>query len=369
MNIVLVGSAGRCGIREYSHILMEGFRELGHRVHYIGVTRHDNRDLARCMRQVERDDKIVIFEYEPGIFWLGGLVRAMAWMRFRQHKWVFLSVHEIALEKYPEFRQIQWHLARPVSQCKLSEMIKLPLCTVDVALRFLMLRVGWLLMGWLPHVVLVHSPKTAQNVRLALAGDRKVHYVPHVVKQLAGNRDMLRQELGLPAECFAFIAPGFLFRRKQIIEVIQQLPPSAELWVVGTASEYDPGYLAEIQTYLSQSEKRERVRLIHDYERMEQYLMAADAAVFYYADGYQSGVASLAVGAGKPCIFSDLPAFSDLCAAGLTVCTPTELGKAMRQIQEKDTYAELAQHAVDLREQLAPVQVATAYLVQKGLPV
>ena len=362
MNIVLVGSAGRCGIREYSHILMEGFRELGHRVHYIGVTRHDNRDLARCMRQVERDDKIVIFEYEPGIFWLGGLVRAMAWMRFWQHKRVFLSVHEIAPEKYPEFRQIQWHLARPVSQRKLSEMMKLPLCTVDVALRFLMLRVGWLLMGWLPHVVLVHSSRGVENVHLVLPDNRKVRYTPLVVKQLEGNRGVLRQKLELPIGCFAFIMPGFLFRRKRITEVIEQLPPNAELWVVGTESEYDPGYLAEIQAHLSKSAHRERVRLIHDYERMEQYLLAADAAVFYYADGYQSAAASLAVGAGKPCIFSDLPAFADLHEAGLVVHTSEELRQAMEEIQQQETYAKLQTKAAQIRRHLSPSRIAACYI-------
>jgi len=362
MNIVLVGSAGRCGIYEYSHTLMEGFRALGHRVRYMGVRRHDNRDLARHVRQVEHSDGLVIFEYEPGIFWLGGLVRAMAWVRFWRHKRVFLSVHEIAPEKYPEFRQIQWHLTRPVSPCGWLEVIKSVLSTVDVALRFLMLRVGWLLMGWLPHIVLVHSSRAVENIHLVLPDDRKVRYTPLVVKQLEGDRDVLRQELGLPIGYFAFIIPGFLFRRKRIIEVIEQLPPNAELWVVGTESEYDPGYLAEIQAHLSKSAHRERVRLIHDYERMEQYLLAADAAVFYYADGYQSAAASLAVGAGKPCIFSDLPAFSDLRGAGLAVRTPEELHQAMLQVQEKGTYIGLAQRAMDLAQQLGPGQIAAAYL-------
>ena len=363
MNIALVGSAGRCGIYEYSQVLLEGFRALGHQARYIGVQRHDNRDLARCMRQVKDDDQVVILEYEPGIFWLGGLVRAMAWLRFWRRKRIVLSVHEIAPEKYPEFRQVQWHMARPPSQRGLLEVLRIPLCTADVAWRFLTLRVGLLLMGWLPHVVLVHSPQAAQNIRLALATDRKVRYVPLVVKRLEGNRDQLRRGLGLPEDCFAFIIPGFLFRRKQITTVIEQLPSNAELWVVGTESEHDPGYLAEIESYLAQSENREHVRLVHDYDRMEQYLLAADAAVFYYADIYQSASASLAIGAGKPCIFSDLPGFSDLWEAGLIVRTPAELGEAMLRIQEDSTYTRLVQHAQNLRQQLAPAQIAKAYLL------
>ena len=362
MNVVLVGSSGRCGIYEYARILEQGFRELGHRARYIGVQRHDNRDLLRRLRQVERDDEVVIFEYEPGIFWLGGLVRAMAWLRFCRRKRVLLSVHEIAAEKYPEFQRIQWHLGRPAARGGLLELPGLLLAASDVTRHFLLLRAALALLGWLPHTVLVHSAKAAQNVGLILSDERKVRYVPHLVQRLDGDRRALRRELGLPQDCFAFIAPGFLFRRKRIVECIRQLPPEAELWVVGTESEYDPGYLEEIQACVAQSECRERVRLVHDYELTEQYLMAADAALFFYADGYQSGVASLAVGAGKPCIFSDISAFDDLRAAGLTARTPAELGQAMVDIQETAVYAELARRALDLREQLAPARIAAAYL-------
>jgi hypothetical protein len=90
--------------------------------------------------------------------------------------------------------------------------------------------------------------------------------------------------------------------------------------------------------------------------------LAADAAVFYYADGYQSGVASLAVGAGKPCIFSDLPAFSDLCEAGLVVRTPEELRQAMEEIQRQDTFASLQAAAVQVRKKFNPSRMAACYL-------
>jgi hypothetical protein len=172
----------------------------------------------------------------------------------------------------------------------------------------------------------------------------------------------LREHLGLPRDIFSFIIPGFLFRRKRIIEVIKQLPSETELWIVGTPSEYDPGYLEEIEAYLSQSDKQKRVRLIQDYERMEKYLMAADAAVLFYNDAYQSGIASLAVGASRPCIFSDLLAFQDVREAGLTVSDPIELHQAMLEIQREDVYARLAGKAVSLRQTLAPVRIVEAYL-------
>ncbi|MGB9776074.1 MAG: hypothetical protein ACPL7C_05910 [Anaerolineae bacterium] len=362
MNIVLVGSVGRCGIQEYSQILMDGFRSLGHHVRYIGVRRHDNRDLAERIRQVRQDDDIVIFEYEPGIFWLGGLIRAMAWLRVWRRARILLSIHEIGLEKYPETHLIQHYLARPIPRCWLRAVGNLLLATANVALRFWMLRIGLLAMGLLPHSVLVHSPKAAENVRVAVGNPQKIKCVPHVVKKLEGDRNALRRQLGLPLDCFAFIIPGFLFRRKRIIEVVEQLPPLTELWIVGTESELEVGYGAEIQAYLAQSDKKGQVRLVHDYERMELYLIAADAAVFYYADGYQSGVASLAVGAGKPCIFSDLSAFSDLREAGLVVRTPLELREAMVEIQNPQVHCRLQEAACRLRDALSPRNVAEQYL-------
>lgn len=370
MNIVLIGSAGRCGIKEYSHILMEGLRALGHQVRYVGVHRHDNRDLARCIRQVKRNEEIAIFEYEPGIFWLGGLVRSMALLRVRWRGRLLLSIHEIGTEKYPEVQCIEKCLTRPLSGSWPGAIVKVLKSTAQMAFCFLKLRIGLLMMGWLPHAILVHSPKAADNIRLAVPDNQKVRYVPHVVKRLDGERDALRQQLGLPLDRFAFIVPGFLFRRKRIIEVIEQLPWGTELWIIGTESEYEKGYLQEIKSYIAASDKQEQVRLIQGYERMEQYLVAADVAVFFYASGYQSGVASLAVGAGKPCIFSDIDAFSDLRDAGLTVHTPAELHEAMISIQDPHIYRNLQERAFGLRDLLAPKQIAAQYLsaVSQGMP-
>lgn len=365
MNVVLVSSSGRCGIREYSRALADGFRLLGHPASYVGVERHNNRDLARRIRQVKHDDDLVIFEYEPGIFWLWGMIVAMAKLRFWRHKRVFLSIHEIEPAKYPEVQQIQWHLSRPVSRKRVFEWVKLVLCVADVIQCFARYRIGLLLMGWLPNVVLVHSPKGMENVGLIVNDVSKVRYVPLLIEPIEGNRDALRVELGLPGEPFAFIVPGFLFRRKQITTVIEQLPANAELWVVGTESPFESGYLEEIHAYLAGCPYKERVRLIHDYERLEQYLVAADAAVFYYTEGFQSAAASLAVGAGKPCIWSDLPAFSDLRKAGLAVRSAAELGQAMCDIQEPACYDRLAQAARVLREKLSPEQIARRYLISQ----
>jgi hypothetical protein len=360
MNVVLVASVGRCGIQEYSQILLEGFRQAGHRARYIGVRNKDNPDLRRQLKQLTSADEIVIFEYEPGIFDLRGLVAQMARLRLMGRR-VLLSVHEIGPAKYAEYHYILDRLGQPARFRGPLELGRLMWATFCVAYRYLTLRVFLILLGWLPHQVIVHSTKAQNDVRIALARREKVHYVPHVVKQLEGERDQVREQLGLPRDVFALIIPGFLFRRKRIIEVIEQLPPEVELWVVGTPSKYEPDYLEEIETYLARSGKREQVRLSQDYDRMEQYLLAADAAVMFYADGYQSGIASLAAGAGKPCIFSDIPAFSDLREAGLSVRTGAELHQAMIEIQQPETYARLQVQATRLRGHLSPSRIAACY--------
>jgi glycosyltransferase involved in cell wall biosynthesis len=364
MNIVLVASAGQCGIYEYSQILLEGFRQAGHQPRYIGVRNKDNRDLGHQLKQIRADEQIIIFEYEPGIFEIRGLVMQMMWLRLRGKR-VILSVHEIEPAKYGEYHYILNRLGQPARFQGPLELARLIWATLTVAYRYLTLRMFLVLMGWLPQQVIVHSRKAETNIGIVLADRYKLRYVPLAVKQLEGNRDEIRQELGLAPDRFAFIIPGFLFRRKRIIEVIEQLPPESELWVVGTESEYDPGYLEEIETHLAQSGKQERVRIIQDYENMERYLLAADAVVLYYSELFQSAVACLAIGAGKPCIFSDLPAFSDLREAGLIVRTAGELRQAMLDIQDPERYRQLVAEAERLQTSLSPVQTAVTYIRKK----
>ncbi len=352
---------GRCGIYEYSQILLEGFQQAGYKARYIGVRNKDGRDLRQKLSQVTAEDALVIFEYEPGIFELRSLVVQMVRLRLLGKR-AYISVHEIEPAKYGEYHYIIERLSQPARFKGGLELLRLLWATLCVGYRYFTLRLFLSLLGWFPQQVIVHSAMARDHLGLLLSDSRKVLYVPHLVKQLEGDRSLLRQQLGLPQEVFAFIIPGFLFRRKRIIEVIEQLPAGVELWVVGTSSAYEPDYLVEIEAYVASNGKSAQVRLIQDYDRMEQYLMAADAAVFYYSAGYQSGAASLAVGAGKPCIFSDLPAFEDLQEAGIKVHTPNELREALIQIQEEPVYKRLVKQVTDLRQRLAPAQIARAYM-------
>ncbi len=360
MNIVLVGSADRCGIYEYSQILLDGFRQVGLQVRYLGVRNQDNHDLARQLKQVRAEDKVIIFEYEPGIFDLRGLVGQILRLRLRGKR-VLLSIHEIEPARYSQYQQIIWRINQPTRYTGFLEMMRLVWASFDVARRYLFFRSYLFFFGWLPQVIIVHSSKARKNVRLINAHPQKVAFIPYLVKCLEGNQAEIRASLNLPQDKFAFIIAGFIFRRKQIIETIQQLPDDSELWIVGTVSEYDPDYLEEIHSYLAQNKHRGTVRFFHDYDRMEQYLLAADVSVLYYKEVYQSGIAAHSIGAGKPCIFSNLAGFTEYHQAGLVVQGPETLGHALREIQQKEVYRRLQANTLRLREHFAPAVIAKQY--------
>ena len=361
MNIVVVSSNDRCGIREYSQVLINGLEQLGHSARYIGVTPHDNQDLAEKINQVSSDDDTIIIEYEPGIFWLFGLIKTMIWLRLRRPVRILLSIHEIEPEKYPEYRQTLWFFGRAVEKSWWSEFSLLILSAGKVLLNLFTLRIGLLLLGILPHKIIIHSPQAAHNLQIVSVDTEKIANIPLTIQTEPGSRLDARQMLDIGESPFIFISPGFLFRRKRLLDVAEALPENAELWIVGTASHFDPGYIVDLEAYIAQNPQR-RVRLIQDYDNMPNYLMAADAVVLYYESVYQSAVVGMAIGAGKPCIFTKLPAFEYLSQAGLSVQTFSELHRAMVDIQQPDIYHELAQGTQELQQQYSPEAIAREYL-------
>jgi hypothetical protein len=273
---------------------------------------------------------------------------------------VMLSVHEIEPSKYPGYHNIQWRLNQHARFRGPLEIVRLVGATADLALHYFSMRLFLDLLGWIPHTIVVHSQKVNDNIGLILADRGKVVEIPLAVKSLDGDMAALRTELRLRSDRFLLISPGFLFRRKRLIETIQQLPNDVELLIVGVPSEYDPGYLEEIQSYLAEHPNN-AVHLIPDYN-VEPYVLASDAVVLYYREIFQSAVAGLAAGAGRPCIFSDLPGFDRFKEAGLFVKTPLELHQAMIDIQDPTVYARLKAGALRIRDELSPIQTALQYL-------
>jgi glycosyltransferase involved in cell wall biosynthesis len=363
MNIVLVSSAGQCGIYECAQIMLRGFQNAGHQARFIGVQQHDNGDLRQKMRQLNPEDEVIILEYEPGVFWPYGAIQAMFVARYLRRKKIILSVHEFSLDKFAEYLMTQYLWEAEVKFSGVREVVRVLRLASLAARRYIRLRFALLMLTSLPHTIIVHSETTVEHLRIGLHPSRfsKVFTVPLAVEAFLKNRDEARQALGLPSEPFMFIIPGFIFRRKRIIEVIEQLPPDTELWVVGITSEREADYLEEIQAYVENSPKASQVHIIQEYE-IKPYIQAADAVVLFYREIFQSAVASQAVGAGKPCIFSDLPGFNPFKSAGITVRSPLELRQAMVKIQEPSCYQQLVKATRLLRERLSPEQVAYRYL-------
>lgn len=366
MKITVLSSQGRCGIHDYARVLAEGFEALGHPTRYVGVTHWDDRGLYRAALRLGRSDaELVVIEYEPGIFRLRPLLAAMAWLRLRGKR-LLLSVHEIEPDKFPDSHHIRGRMHFGVHFGGVGEVARIALATADLAGRYGLLRLSLWGLGALPHRVAVHSPKAREQVGIALNPlSPKLFWTPLHIKARGGDRDAARRALGLPLEPFFFIVPGFLFRRKRIVEVIEALPAGSHLLVVGTPSAFDPGYVEEIEAAIA-ARPGEDVRLIQDYERMEMYLQAADVSVLFYADGFQSAIATHSVGAGLPCLFADLPAFEDVAEAGLTVGSPAALHDAMVQVQEPTRYAALRARVEAVRERHSPARVAAAYLAALG---
>jgi len=121
----------------------------------------------------------------------------------------------------------------------------------------------------------------------------------------ASAKRALRERLGLPPDTFVFVSPGFFFKRKRYIEVIEALPDDAVLVLSGTESQWERGYFQEVADVAA---AHPNVILNTDYETMGQYVAASDCVVLFYEDVFQSAVVTQAIWAGLPCIFSDTPA-------------------------------------------------------------
>ena len=363
MNIVLVSSAGQCGIHECAQIMLHGFRERGHSARFIGIQRQSNADLRQQMRRLDGQDEVVIFEYEPGIFWPYGLIREMFRVRFLLGKKLILSIHEFSPDKFAEYRVSQALWSTKARFGGMRELVRALGLTSLVAIRYIRLRIALLLLAWLPNALIVHSEKTATNLEVGLPRSKfdKVLTAPLAVEPALGDRNEAREALGLPLDPFVFIIPGFIFRRKRIIEVIDQLPSGPELWIVGVVPDWEKEYVIEVQAHLKQSPKANQVRIIQEYG-IEPYIQASDVVVLYYQEIFQSAVASQAAGAGKPCIFSDLAGFAPFESAGIIVRSPLELRQAMIEIQNPSCYRSLAEATRSLREELSPARITDQYL-------
>jgi hypothetical protein len=84
--------------------------------------------------------------------------------------------------------------------------------------------------------------------------------------------------------------------------------------------------------------------------------------VLFYQRTFQSGIASHALWAGLPCIFTDDPAFAMYDGAGIPVADEAALRQAMTLIQRPEVAERLRARARELRDELSPRAMAERYL-------
>lgn len=365
--LAVVSSDRRSGIHHYALAVCDGLRAAGHRATFVGTKHLDAADLAQKLRYIAKGTDAVIFEHEAGIYSDIPFVRALARLRMRGIPSI-VSMHEIEPEKFHHYRKLSHALHYRPSYAWYLEWVRALSVAARIAVWFLAYRAILALMGWLPERILVHSHRSNFWVGLLTRDERKRDLVPLVVMPLEDttlpkdehDKRALRERLGLPADKFVFVSPGFFFKRKRYIEVIEALPDNAVLVLSGTESQWERGYFQEVADVAA---AHPNVILNTDYETMGQYVVASDCVVLFYEDVFQSAVVTQAIWAGLPCIFSDTPGFRLYEGAGLVARDTAGLARAMREIQRPELYARCVRQVGILRRLLSPERNAMRYLI------
>ena len=362
--ITILSSRERCGIQTYAATLADALRSLGHMVDLVGIGWWDSRQLLREAGRVRSD--VVIVEHEFALYRNLALAVAMARLKLGGKR-VLLSMHELEPDKFWNYHKVVAALHYKMRGSVLGDLARLVWATCEAAQRMLRYRLSLWMIGAFADRIVFHSPRATANAGLVTGDARKVAEIPHFVEPLPGvpepsavRKGELRERLGLPLERFIFVAPGFIVRRKRILEVMAATPRDALLVIAGTESSHDEGYLAEIQRHMSEFDN---VVIDTDYDRMPLHVMAADAVVLFYRDAFQSGIASNAVWAEKPMIAPADPAFDMYAGAALRAGSEQELREAMDELLGRpDTTERLRDRARQLKREYSAEAMAQRYV-------
>ena len=359
--IAILASDRDCGIHSYALKLSSGFAAAGIACTTLGVPHRDNRQLRSAMRSIPKDIATLIVEYEPGLYHSGTLARELVrWRAFRRQRNLIVSIHELSLDKFPTYASAGELFHRPARSSLAIEMLRTLVASARLPWLYLKTRLPLAVIGAVSDEVLVHADMASLAVGMLSLKPTKLRFVPHMMTVCDPDQAQCRARLGLPRDKVLFFAGGFIVRRKRFMEIIDALPGDAHLVIAGTQSKWEPDYFGEVRQ--AAARHADRVHLITDANAYPDALGACDAAVLYYTWIAQSGVANEAVGAGKPCIFSDLTAFVELRRAGLVAANGRDLAAAMSKMLDSEIRTELHRGALELRERLSPERIAIQYL-------
>lgn len=370
LRVALVANEERSGIQTYAAALARGMRAAGHEVRGVGVRRRGGLKLVRDLWRV-RDVDLVVVEHEFGHFATWPLFLGELALKRRGIP-IALSPHEIDPDKFGEYVAAYRTLHYRQKGGPLFELGRIAYAVLRVAWLVLKYRLALWALGLLPDRIVVHSRKAYDSVGLITSRPATVDLVPHLIAPLEGlpeasrwatpdARRALRRELGLPEDGLLLVSPGFLFRRKRLVEIAAAAPRDATLVIAGTGVWWESDHPAEIREFIAQRGLA-NVVLDESYERMPLHLAAADAVVLYYRDIFQSGIASHAIHAGKPLILSRLPSFRMYESAALYAGDEDELALRMREIASEPVRERLAAGARALSALLTPEAMALRYL-------
>ena len=368
--MVVLSSDQRCGIHHYSLAVCAGLRARGHQVTFVGVRHLDTDDLHQKLMYIRDDVETILIEHEAGIFRDVPFVQALQSLRRRGFP-IVLSMHELEPEKFHHYRRLSHALHYRPRYGALLEVLRMPWVALRMSDWFIRYRAVLALMGAFPERLIVHSRRSARWLELLTRHEDKRDQFPLIVMPLentelpkdAAQKRELRARLGLPANKFVFVSPGFFFARKRFKEVIRALPEGAVLVLSGTRSEWEPRYFDEV---MEVARGKANVIVNTDYDTMGDYVAASDCVVLFYEDVFQSAVMAQAVWAGLPCIFSDAEGFSPYHSAGMVVRDTGELADAMLEIQQPDVYGRLVRSVRILRRLFSPERNAERYIAGIG---
>ncbi|MDP9266642.1 MAG: glycosyltransferase [Chloroflexota bacterium] len=374
-HIAVMSSDERCGIHDYSGALASGLAANGHRVSFVGVVRWDSADLARKTMELPREADVVLIEHEFGIFRSSALARAM-WRMRRAGKRILLSLHELDPDKFHHYLKVLASIHYRQHSGPARELARIAWHSGVIAQRLFRYRATLWALGLFPERIVVHSARVLDKVDLITGDLSRVTEVPLVIMPLddappldEGEPDELRRalrtKLGLPQDRFIFISPGFLFRRKRLIEVIAAAPRDSLVVLSGTESAWDGDYLGDIRRFIAE-QRLDNVVINTDYATMAEHVLAADAMVLFYRDVYQSAIATQAMWAEKPTIFSELSSFDLYRGAGLFASDERELAERMVEIQRPEVGERLVRQARVMKRLLSPQRAALRYLAGLG---
>ena len=366
--VAVLSSDRRCGVHDYAEALSDGLRANGHSVTFVGVRHLDSQGLRRRVGLIPRGTDAVIVEHEAGIFRDVPFIRALIALGWKKIP-VILSLHEMEPEKFHHYRMLSSALHYRPRYSPLLEVLRAPWVALRIVNWFLRYRAVLALMGRIPRLIITHSDRSHYWVGLLTGDQGKLSQLPLLLMPLedttlprdAAEKRALRERLGLPHDRFLFISPGFFFRRKRFLDVIRALPPSSMLILSGTKSSLEPEYFDEVLAFITER-KLANVIVRTDYDGMGEFVAAADCVVLFYEDVFQSAVATQALWAGVPAIYSDAAGFRLYRTAGLVAADTGELAEAMREMQRPETHDRLAGEVAVLRRLLAPERLAARYL-------